>query len=116
MENVEINTHLPQQASDKTLAIVAYITLIGWIVAFILNRDKKDPLVAFHVRQMLGILLSGAAVSIVAVIPILGWIAYLPLLVCVIVIWVSGLINAINGVQKPALILGKKYDEWFKSL
>src|SRR5699024_11914324 len=54
----------------KGLAIVAYITIIGLIVALILNQEKKNPFTAFHVRQSLGIGLLGIAISVVNVIPL----------------------------------------------
>lgn len=116
MENNHYNPNLPQTSPDKTMAMVAYLTLIGWIIAFVTNRDKKDPLVAYHVRQMLGVLIAGLATGILGIIPFIGWILYLPLLVVVIIMWVSGLVNAINGVQKPVLILGNKFQEWFATL
>ncbi len=48
--------HSPHRApgEDKTVAIVAYLTLIGFIIAIILNGQKKTALGAFHLRQMLG--------------------------------------------------------------
>ena len=47
---------------DKTVAIIAYLTLIGFIVAIIVHMNKKTKLGAFHLRQMLGFLLTGIAV------------------------------------------------------
>jgi hypothetical protein len=32
------------------------------------------------------------------------------------VLWVIGLMGAINGQEKPVPILGEKFQEWFKSL
>ena len=42
---------------DKMVAIVAYLTLIGFIVAIIIHMNKKTKLGAFHLRQMLGFVL-----------------------------------------------------------
>jgi hypothetical protein len=30
--------------------------------------------------------------------------------------WIMGLVNAINGQEKPVPILGNKYLEWFENL
>ena len=38
---------------SKVVAIVSYITIIGWIIALILNQSKKTELGSFHVRQAL---------------------------------------------------------------
>jgi len=40
---------------NKLLAVVAYITIIGTLIAFFMNRDKRDELISFHVRQALGL-------------------------------------------------------------
>jgi hypothetical protein len=64
---------------DKTVAIVAYLTLIGFFVALIIHTNKKTKLGAFHLRQMLGFILTGIAVvvceMILLFIPFLGWLA-----------------------------------------
>ena len=66
---------LPAAAGeDKTVAIVAYLTLIGFIAATIIHSNKKTKLGAFHLRQMLGFMLTWFAVIILIIIPIVGWI------------------------------------------
>jgi uncharacterized membrane protein len=92
-------------AEDKTVAIVSYFSLIGFIVAIVLNSNKKTKLGAFHLRQMLGLILS----SIVCIIPILGWIIFLGLFV----LWIMGLISATKGEMKPVPVLGGMYQKWF---
>jgi uncharacterized membrane protein len=100
---------------DKTNAIIAYITLIGFIIAIILHGQKKTALAAFHLRQMLGIVVIGFASYILIFIPILGWIAMAVLGIINLIMWISGLIAAANGEMKPAPILGAKFQEWFKT-
>ena len=39
----------------KTLGLVAYLTLIGTLIAFFMNREKPNPFTAFHIRQGLGL-------------------------------------------------------------
>ena len=41
----------------KTLAVIGYLTIIGSIIAYFLNNDKKNPFAAFHIRQGLGLCL-----------------------------------------------------------
>src|SRR5688500_4741815 len=64
---------------DKTIAIVSYLTLIGFIVALILHGNKKTRLGAYHLRQSLGLMLTAIAVAfavtIMAFIPFIGWFA-----------------------------------------
>ena len=37
----------------KTLGLVAYLTLFGTLIAFFMNKDKRNPFTSFHVRQAL---------------------------------------------------------------
>lgn len=104
------------QNDGKVIAIVSYITLIGLIVAFIMNNDKKIPLASFHIRQSLGLLLSALVLSFINIIPILGQIIYLAGGVFLLVLWVMGLIGAINEKQEPVPVLGTRFQEWFSSI
>jgi len=103
---------------DKTVAILAYLTLIGFIVAIVMHGQKKTALGTFHLRQMLGIILTGfiGGICVWLTIFILIGIVLTPLFyIMMLVIWIMGLIAAVNGELKPAPILGKKYQEWFKN-
>ena len=57
---------------DKTVAIISYITIIGFIAAIFLHQNNKTQLGAFHLRQVLGIVLTGVAGGMIGVVPILG--------------------------------------------
>jgi uncharacterized membrane protein len=102
---------------DKTVAILSYITLIGFIVAIVLNSNKKTKLGAFHLRQAMGIFLTWVAIVacdiVLVFIPILGWLAILALWVAVIVMVIMGLISAIKGEMKPVPVVGAMYQKWF---
>jgi hypothetical protein len=90
---------------DKTVAIVGYLTLIGFIVAIVLNSNKKTQLGAFHLRQMLGLILT----SLLGIIPFLGIVVILFLFV----LWIMGILSATKGEMKPAPLLGPLYQKWF---
>ena len=108
----EVSKSIP----DKTIAIVAYLTIIGLIIAFVLNNEKKDPYSTYHIRQSLGLVLTSIALSLINVITILGWIVSLVGMFVLLYMWIMGLLNAINGKTKPVPILGTKYEEWLKSI
>ena len=46
---------------DTTVALLSYITIIGFIIAIVLHSSKKTALGAFHLRQVLGLFVTGAA-------------------------------------------------------
>lgn len=100
----------------KTIAIIAYITIIGFVVALVMNSSKKHPLASYHIRQMLGLLITGLVVGMVGVIPILGRIINLVAVFFFLYMCIMGLISAVKGREKPLPFLGEKYAEWFKNL
>lgn len=99
----------------KTRGIVAYITLIGWIIALVTNTPK-DEQTSFHLRQMLGIMLLGVASSILAAIPLLGLIIWPLGSLAAFILWVIGLISALEGSRKPVPFIGEQFQVWFKGM
>lgn len=95
--------------SGKTVAIIAHLTIIGWIIAIIMNSSNKTELGSFYVRQTLGIFLIGFVLGIIPIINIIGFII-------TFVLWIISLIGAINGNQKPVFLVGEYFQDWFKSL
>lgn len=80
----------------KTTGIVAYLTWIGLIIAF-LAGDKEGA--KFHLNQALVIMLF----SLLSIIPCIGWIWAIFMLVC----WILGLVAAINQEEKEVPLIGK---------
>jgi len=106
------------EEKGKTIAILSYCTLIGFIVAIVMHQEKenKSELGAYHLRQSLGIFLTGIAAALVNIIPILGQIAFFVAAIGLVVFWVLGLISAINGEIKPVPLLGEFYQNLFKDI
>lgn len=93
----------------KTQSIVAYITLIGWVIALLQYNKEKDPLVRFHLKQSLGvmilsILLYVAIMIVTMIVPALGILGLANL--AVLLLWILGIINAANGVEKQLPLIG----------
>ena len=95
--------------SGKTVAIIAHLTLIGWIIAIIMNSSNKTEIGSFYIRQILGIFLLGLVLGIIPVVNLIAWI--FPF-----ILWVISLIGAINGTKKPVFLVGEYFQDWFKSL
>ncbi len=97
------------QDNSKTVAILAHITFLGWIIAIILNSQHKTELGSFYIRQMLGIFLS---IFILIFIPIIGWIA----IILMAILWLISLINAINDKLTPVPVIGSLFQSLFKGM
>lgn len=100
-------------AEDRTVAILSYITIIGFIVALVIHSNKKTKLGAYHLRQMLGLILIALAGSVLGVIPLLGWLAIIVIWIGLLVFWVIGLLAAVNGQFKPVPLVGEHFQKWF---
>ena len=114
MESIENKTVTVNEGGN--IAIIGYITIVGLIIAFVMNTDKKNAFAAYHIKQSLGLAITGLALGVIGMIPILGWIVSFLGLLVMLYMWIMGLFNAINGNKKPVPILGDKYLEWFKNL
>ncbi|RBL88492.1 DUF4870 domain-containing protein [Chitinophaga flava] len=101
----------------KQWAIIAYITIIGWIIAFVKSKENKDTLVTYHLEQALGLAITSLLWSVVvgvmlSIIPAL----YTPLSILSIlplIFMIFGIINANSGVQKPIPVIGKFFENKF---
>lgn len=94
--------------NKKTTGIVAYITWIGWLVAF-LAGDKEGA--KFHINQALVINLTSIVISIagrvLGLIPLVGWILSLALSIFSFVLWVMGLVYACKEEEKEVPLVGQ---------
>ena len=116
----ETSTPAASATEDRTVAILTYITIIGFIIAIVMHSSKKTALGSFHLRQGLGLFLTGLVIwipcVIISMIPIVNFIMILvwPLLgISLLVLWIIGLLAAVNGQQKPMPIVGEQYQKWF---
>jgi uncharacterized membrane protein len=109
--------------NSKTVALLSYITIIGWIVAYVMNSNQKSSLGSYHLRQTIFLYIIAIGMYIAEIlllfIPFIGWLISLLLLIAGIglfVLWIIGLIAAINGELKPIPLIGKKAQELFQGL
>lgn len=100
----------------KNTAMIAYLTFIGLIIAFVMNNENKNEFATYHIRQSLGLVCVGIVIGIVGMIPILGWIVSILGSLALIYLWIVGIMNAINQKKQPVPWIGDKFEEWFKSI
>ena len=110
-----LETTTNSQVDPKIVAILAYIALVGWIVAMVLNNPKSE-LGSFHLRQALGVHALSAAVGIVAIVPVLGWIAAMVAGFAAFIFWIIGLLGAIEGRKRLIPFIGEQVQEWFHAI
>ncbi|WP_423128426.1 hypothetical protein [Gaoshiqia sp. Z1-71] len=95
--------------SSQLKAIVAHITLIGWIIALILNNTEKDELTSFYLRQTLGIYLLGLVGTIIPAIRVIVGVV-------VFILWIISLIGAIQQKRNEIPVIGTYFQDWFRGI
>ena len=95
------NTDTPK-SNEKLMCILAY--LIFFLPLIIIPDSEAGK---FHANQGLLVLLLSVAISIIAVIPVLGWIIGLIGWILVIVLIIKGMMNANNMEMTELPVIGK---------
>lgn len=115
----EVSRSNNTQQDPKTIAIIAHITVIGWIVALVMNNNNKSEFASYYIRQMLGLMLMAVALQIAVsisafIFPFFGILGLVQL--GVLVLWILSLIGAINEQKSETPLVGHLFQDWFKSL
>ncbi len=105
--------------TNKTAAIVAYITIIGWIIALVTYNNQpeaeKSSLLRFHLKQSLGILICSFLIYLISYILMISmpglWFIGSLLWLGLFVLWIIGIINAAGENEKPLPLLGEAFDK-----
>ena len=104
----------------KTLALVSYITFVGWLISFFSYKgQEKDSLVSYHLKQSFGLFVAYIAYGILVWITTtilwhthlwgLYWAIYYILslgYIFFVVLMIIGIVNGSKGEEKPLPIIG----------
>lgn len=116
------------EIQDSTVGVLAYITLIGFIVAIVLNGNKEGEekrFGAFHLRQALGLILFAIGISIAVgiltvILGVISWMLVAVVSFLSMIIWLAflafliiGIVNAANKTFKPVPVIGKFSEKLF---
>ncbi len=93
----------------RTKALIAHITIIGWVISLVLNSSEKDEFASYYIRQLLGIYI---LFFLSVIIPLVGWVVSL----IAFVLWIFSLIGAAKGEQKEIPYVGQYFQDWFKAM
>ena len=99
---------------DKTKSIVAHLTIIGWVIALVMNQTDKGPNTSFYLRQMLGLVILSILGYLLMFtgVPVISTIYY----ILIFILWVLSLVGALSGQQKPLPVVGDMFQQWFKGI
>ena len=95
----------------KGTAWLSYLGIL-WLIPLLTMKD--NAFAKFHVKQGIMLTILWVASTVLAVIPIIGWLADLVIWVFAIVMMVMGIVNSLNGKYWQMPIIGKWAADWFK--
>ncbi|RIV68848.1 hypothetical protein [Flagellimonas aequoris] len=96
----------------KTTAIVAYITIVGCLIAITMNMEPKNAFARFHTRQAFGIHVLFHALAILLTYSGIVYLA-LPIYIFYFVLWIFGFLQVLNDKMKLLPVLGEYFQKWF---
>lgn len=101
--------------TGKTIAVISYILLIGFPIAFSMNSETKNPYASFHIRQGLGLTITFISLGLI-ISNFDNIMIAAPMWICATVLMFFGISNAISGSITPIPLLGKWFQIWFKNI
>lgn len=91
----------------KTMAIISYITLIGLLIAYLMNNDKKNEFAKFHIGQSVRIAILGVANYVLSFfMPSSLWFVSSIVSLGILALIIIGIINAVNLKEEPLPVIG----------
>lgn len=104
-----------QVKEGKGLATVAYLTIIGVLIAFFMNQEKRNDFTYFHIRQSLGLWSTYFVLGYV-VSGFDSWMLTYSFWIFFIVLFLFGVLGAVSGRLNKIPLLGDFFQKIFKSL
>lgn len=99
----------------KVNAMISHFTIIGTIVALMMNAEKKNEFVSFYTRQTLGIFLCFHLGSY-----FIGyfdsWLVSTANYIFFATLWLISFFGVMSNEMKLVPVLGEHFQKWFKNL
>ncbi|MEO1011504.1 MAG: hypothetical protein AAFX53_09375 [Bacteroidota bacterium] len=98
--------------NGRTTAIIAYITMVGALIAMTMNAEPGDAFARYHTRQAFGLHLCflGFALFLSTW---FNWYIWYGMYIVYFGLVIYGLTGALKGMEKPIPVLGPYFQKWF---
>lgn len=103
---------MEEHKEGRTTAIVAYLTIVGALIAMSMNSEPKNAFARFHTRQAFGL----HAIFIGCALLVNQWLneyAFFGLYLFYIILWVYGFLGAVGNKEQSVPVLGPYFQKWF---
>jgi uncharacterized membrane protein len=96
---------------DRKMAIMCYLSVFGWLVAYRCPREQRGSLTAFHLRQMTLVTTMSAVILLtqLLLLPFLGWSSLVVAgigLGLMLLLRMLGVMAAMSGLYEPLPLVG----------
>jgi len=112
MERININNE-ETISEGKIAAIISHFWIIGLVIAFVMNLNKKNTFTSFYVRQMIGLNLA-QFLNGVFIYKFLGTTASWIVGAFLFVGWLISLFGSFKGEEKLIPYIGEYFQKWFQ--
>jgi len=104
---------------NKTLSIVSYVTLIGWLISYFVGKENANSLLKYHLKQGLGVFIVGFCCNIVVgiisyIIPSIAMLLSSLVSILFLILIIIGILNANKEIEKPLPLIGQMFVNSFK--
>lgn len=96
----------------KSTALVAYLTMVGSLIAMSMNWEERNAFARFHTRQAFGLHLCflGMALFLSVWFNVYAWYG---LYIAFLALWIYGFWGALNYRTNSIPLLGAYFQKWF---
>ncbi len=94
------------------MAIIAYMTMIGALIALSMNNEPRNAFARFHTRQAFGLHLFFLGFALF----LSQWFneyAWYGLYICYMALWGYGFVGALSEKKNSVPVLGPYFQKWF---
>jgi uncharacterized membrane protein len=92
--------------TDNNAAGLAYVTIIPAIIFLVVAPYNQKPFIRFHAWQSIFLSIVWFAISIIGVIPFLGWLIFGVGMLILFVAWIIVLLKALKGERYKLPFIG----------
>jgi len=97
--------------SGKKKAVIAYLTFVGMLIAYFINKEEKHEFATWHIKNMFGLVILLFFAVVFQDYTIGSYIYWLA-----VVLWAFSLFMAITNKKKAIPYFSEKFQQWFTFL
>ncbi|MFA4936959.1 MAG: DUF4870 domain-containing protein [Patescibacteria group bacterium] len=105
----DVNSSITPTSEEKTWAAISYLWILC-LVPLLLKRESNY--IRYHAKQGFGLFVVELIISIIAVVPLLGWLIGFIAWMVFVVLSVMGLVSALSGKMWRMPIIGEYVAKW----